>query len=1050
MVPALAKLDDLQHQAVHHSAGPLLIDGGPGTGKTETLGCRIAWLTTHSEHPQCVLCLTRGTSAARALSDRVDELVDTPHTEPWITTFGGLCERLLHEEALEAGLDPFFCPLTQSDRLVLLLEQADNLSLRHNQIHGNPAPLIAALLPRIDRLKGEMVSHADYRHHAEALVAQANGDAQRAAAAQELEFAKLYQEHDELIAAHGSLDAGDLVIKCFRLLHEKPHVRERVVGRFSHVLVDDYQETSFAQGMLLRLLCQEHGNITATGDPDQAIHRTGGSGHKNFRDFRREYQSVTQITLKRGFRLNGDILRAANAVAEPEGQTPWASAASSDGYVRFWRCESERAQAQAVASDIQTLITDYGVAPESVCILVGSVKSDSPVLCWALEERAIQFRLTGGDAYFKRQEVKDVLAWLRLLDNPDDSSAVVRVLSRPPIELHAVDIARLTQLSRRRKVDMLEAASLACEGPQLSPEGRERVQAFLRLHGGAAEAFDDLQPDAFVHRLIERIGLRRQQLFAAQPDTVHRLINIGKLVELANFYMRRESRKSARDFAHYLTAVAEAGLTEPPIESSDLPGACQIMTVAEAQGRQFDYVFCVGLSAYDLPQTDSEIPQNLIKESLPDSASTLSAHEANARRRLYVAMTRARRGLVLSFAESIDGQKQQPSLLFEQAREAVGISQEVFEQQLFGPSEGLHSVFGMMRDDLLEEVSTLGGRLGELRLDTYLDVSSSVARYLELIKVAGLIERLKAGQTLDDALQELNHLLAQGASQDQRESLLQSPLDDYLQEATQNQKPPTGGDRSYSEPSLEPFIPKRGDGLLLSASDIETYRLCPLKYKFSRVLRIPEEPTISQRFGLVVHQVLERFHATNETPSASLGHMMALFEAAWRRQGFSNRGAELELRAKARSALRAYWEADKKRSSEPLWFERSFSFALGHHLVRGRVDRVDRHPDGSFELIDYKTGVPKTQRDLQNDIQLSLYQMGARDCWGVRTSAQSYYYVLDNEKVFVEHSDQELQRVKQTVKEIAESIQNQRFEPKPSHELCSACDFRLICPAAEK
>jgi DNA helicase-2/ATP-dependent DNA helicase PcrA len=597
---------------------------------------------------------------------------------------------------------------------------------------------------------------------------------------------------------------------------------------------------------------------------------------------------------------------------------------------------------------------------------------------------------------------------------------------------------------------MLTAAELACEGPQLSQEGRDRTQAFLRLHGGAAEAFDDLQPDAFVHRLIERIGLRRQQLFAAAPDTVHRLINIGKLVELANFYMRRESRKSARDFARYLTAVAEAGLTESPIEASELPGACQIMSVAEAQGKQFDYVFCVGLSAKDLDAADGQIPTTLIKESLPDSANTAPAREANARRFLYVAMTRARKGLILSFAETVDGQKLQPAPFFEQAREALGISEEVFAQQLFGPSEGLHSVFGMMRDDLLEEVSTLGGRLGELRLDTYLDVSSSVARYLELIKVAGLIERLKAGQTLEEALQELNHLLAQGASQDQRESLLQSPLDDYLREATQSQKPPTGGDRSYSEPSLAPFIPKRGDGLMLSASDIETYRLCPLKYKFSRVLRIPEEPTISQRFGLVVHQVLERFHTTDETPSASLGHMMELFEAAWRRQGFSNRTAELELRAKARSALRAYWERDRQRTSEPLWFERSFSFVLGRHLVRGRIDRVDRHPDGSFELIDYKTGVPKTQRELQDDIQLSLYQMGARDAWGVQTSAQSYYYVLDNEKVFVEHSDTELERVKQAVKDIAESIQNQRFEPKPSHELCSVCDFRLICPAAEK
>jgi DNA helicase-2/ATP-dependent DNA helicase PcrA len=234
---------------------------------------------------------------------------------------------------------------------------------------------------------------------------------------------------------------------------------------------------------------------------------------------------------------------------------------------------------------------------------------------------------------------------------------------------------------------------------------------------------------------------------------------------------------------------------------------------------------------------------------------------------------------------------------------------------------------------------------------------------------------------------------------------------------------------------------------MLSASDIETYRLCPLKYKFARVFRIPQEPTINQRFGIAVHQVLERFHTQG---GGSLEDLMHLFEVAWRRSGFGHSADELQFREKAVAALTRYWQLDKERDGEPTWFERGFSFKLGPHLVRGRVDRVDKLPDGSWELIDYKTGRPKTEDDLRNDIQLTLYQMAAREAWGLPGSAQSYYYVLDNEKVPVEHTDEELDRVRTAVAEIADGIMSQDFEPTPRPDICAACDYRIICPAAEK
>ncbi len=228
-----------------------------------------------------------------------------------------------------------------------------------------------------------------------------------------------------------------------------------------------------------------------------------------------------------------------------------------------------------------------------------------------------------------------------------------------------------------------------------------------------------------------------------------------------------------------------------------------------------------------------------------------------------------------------------------------------------------------------------------MRLDTYLDVDQAVSRYLELIKVAALIERAKEGQTLDAALPAVNEILLQCATPEQREMLEQSALDGWLRDTERDPAERPASDQNGSEPSLDPFIPRRGRGLMLSASDIDTYRICPLKYKFARVFRIPQEPTIYQRFGIVVHQVLERFHRQG---GGSLASLMELFEASWRRSGFGDSDDEQQFRKRAVTALESYWQSDRDSDSEAVWFERSFAFKIGPHLLRGRVDRVDRHP----------------------------------------------------------------------------------------------------------
>ncbi len=519
-------------------------------------------------------------------------------------------------------------------------------------------------------------------------------------------------------------------------------------------------------------------------------------------------------------------------------------------------------------------------------------------------------------ADMERAEVRDVVAWTRLLSDPGDASAVVRALARPPIELRQVDLARVIQIARRRKLDMIAALGAALESPQVPPEARARIQRFLELHRAATSALDEARPD-----LLARAAL----------------------------------------------------------------GA----------------------------------------EREPRSASSTRSSS----------------------------------------------SQD-------GPDAALRDMQRIVREEVLADIARIGARLSELRLDTDLDIAHGVARYLELLKLSALAQR-PAEQSVSDALADVNARLLAAATAIEREILQTSPLDGTLLAADPTRS--TDNDRDgpavgrydeqaarvqalspRGEPSLVPFLPRKGGGLALSASDIETYRSCPLRYKFARVLRIPTEPTLGQRFGIVVHQVLERYHAAG---GETLTQLLDLFEACWRRGGFREGSSERELRGKARAALERYHTRLHGQDSEPVWFERQFSLRIGPHHLRGRVDRVDRlasSPEDAgvvesgregggerYELIDYKTSRPRTPEQLSDDVQLSLYALAARESWQVEAASRAYYYVLDDLVVRLPGETDE-ERVRATVMEAGEGIMAQRFEPTPSRAACSICDFRIVCPAAER
>src|SRR3954453_14128424 len=343
MPASLDGLDRAQLAAVTHRGGPLLILGGPGTGKTHVLAHRAAWLVEEGTAADSVLVLAPSAAAARDLRLRIEALVDTPYDELSIYGAQEFCERLLRDQALEAGLDPLFAPVSAADRLALLLERIDDLPLRRHEIRGNPAPLLAGFVERIDRLKEELVRAQDFRRWAEARAgASTESDDERTHAERELEFAHVYAAHDRLLAQGGALDVGDLTLHAFRLLHEKPHVRARLAARFPFVLADGYQDLSFAQGAMARLLTQERRELTVAGNDDEAVRRTRGRAAKNLRDFELEHPDLTTIVLPKSRRVAKALLDAAEAVIAPSAdRIEKKLSGAGAGEVRFWRCQSE-------------------------------------------------------------------------------------------------------------------------------------------------------------------------------------------------------------------------------------------------------------------------------------------------------------------------------------------------------------------------------------------------------------------------------------------------------------------------------------------------------------------------------------------------------------------------------------------------------------------------------------------------------------------------------------------------------------------------------------
>ncbi len=565
-------------------------------------------------------------------------------------------------------------------------------------------------------------------------------------------------------------------------------------------------------------------------------------------------------------------------------------------------------------------------------------------------------------AFLERAEVRDVLAWMRLLVDPHDAAAVVRALARPPIELRQVDLARVIQLARRRKLDLVSALAAATESPQVPPEARERIQRFVELHRNVATGLDTVRPDLFMARLIERLGMRRRRLLAPEDAA--------------------EQRAS-------LDAAARAGRRFRTAQAALEPAR---------------------------------------------SGCVISPRwRCGPKRRI------ARRAGSRSAARSCP-MGPPVARYWEDAEPALG---------------ELEATLQLMREEVLGSVARIGGRLGELRLDTDLDISHGVVRYLELLKLSALLQR-PAGQSMAEALADINARLLAATTPLQREIFQTSSLDETLL-----------ADRPEIGPPASRALARRRSP---RARSPRSGRSCRARGSVWRCRLPTSRPTAAARCGTSSRASCASppsrrctsasgssstrcSSAITPTAGETLAQLLELLEAGWRRSGFGASEQERRLRAKARDALTRYHARLHGQDSEPVWFERPFAFRLGPHHLRGRVDRVDRLTEGTgeeYELIDYKTSRPKSAAAAER--RHPAVAVRARRARGLAAGGLAAGLLLRARRPQGPRSAGRAgaESVKDTVLAVGEGILGQQFEPTPSRAACSICDYRIVCPAAEK
>ncbi|NMC51313.1 UvrD-helicase domain-containing protein, partial [Candidatus Kuenenbacteria bacterium] len=698
----LERLNSEQKEAVTHGGGPLLIVAGAGTGKTTVITERIAWLIEQGlAKPEEILALTFTDKAAGEMEERVDKALPYGYTDLWVMTFHAFAERILHAHALDIGVPDDFRLLTQTEQWMLVRENLEKFNLDYYRPLGNPTKFIHALVKHFARCKDEEIWPGDYLRYAEGL--RIDLDGMEAAGGKskinpkskfqiqkegvdESEIRRLeevsnaYHVYQQLLLDRNALDFGDLINYALKLLRTRQQILKKYQGQFKYILVDEFQDTNFAQYELVKLLAGENKNLTVVGDDDQSIYKFRGASVSNILQFKDDYPEAKEIFLNKNYRSRQNILDLAYNFIQlnnperlevklktqklklktKELTKKLSAQIQGEGEVEYYQADDESDEVEWVVNKIIELKNNNQEETWNDFVVLIRANNQAEAFCNGLTAAQIPFNFVASKGLYAKEVVRDILAYLKLLDNYHESMAMWRILNLPMIKIGVEDLMEINRFAGRKAQSIFETLKQIGVLNRIEEETRRKaakILSFLEKHTSLAK-----------EKSVKEVILKFMEDFGYSDYLLKNSDNkafsyVRSLIKKAEELEKRSVDKSLRPFLQMVEWEIEAG--EQGDLSKDLeegPEAVKIMTIHTAKGLEFENVFIVNLADKRFPSLERkepiEIPDELVKEIIPGG----DIHLQEERRLFYVAVTRAKKRLFLTTAENYGGKtKKKPS-----------------------------------------------------------------------------------------------------------------------------------------------------------------------------------------------------------------------------------------------------------------------------------------------------------------------------------------------------------------------------------------------------
>lgn len=995
-----------QRQAVQSQAQATLVVAGPGSGKTRVIIHRLIYLLQQGVNPENILALTFSRPAALEMKARVAEAIPEALSSLWVDTFHAFSAEILRQGGELIGVNPFFEIATNEDSLAILAGLLSDERFAHLNVD------LEAVLKFISRAKDEAVLADEYAAYVRTI---GNATAKPNQLSPQ-DLAYLYAAYQKELANQGLLDFGDLILKALELLKTNQKARQQW-QQFAHILVDEFQDTNYAQGELLKLLKSKNTAIFVVGDDDQSIYRFRGASLKNILDFQQTFNPTYKVNLRQNYRSGRCIVQASQGLIQNNTERlekQLEPAFNFPDAVTVVETDTPEAQADFVAKQILNLKEAHHLLYKDFALLFTSVRLEAGPFMETFQQENIPFTVSNFDNLAASPVIRELISWLKLIADPFSWSSLASIL----ITAYGLEAQEVAQLQHQRlyKETAIELVKKVNAGQK-----DKRLTDFLKTYKGLVKLSYQLSLDKFIAKLIKQFNLLNKSLLYSPEEFRQRQTELKYFLTLANRYCRYQPDSSLGDFLNYLKRVPQITVTEnEPAEEDKV----NLMTLHAAKGLEFKVVFIVNLTKNKMPGRRRpavyDLPDALLKEKFAQLDAT-EQHKNERRRLLYVGMTRAKEQLFLLYPQE-ENKPNQRSPFLDEILSLTAVNQIKYAAP--AKAEGFHLV-------------PLWPRLASV-YDADLIKESLVKNIAKLFNVYETYLYLSGQER-----QEVKELL-ETVSKDLFKAKWQLKLTELKQADLM---------------LLEKFFPQRAveaekqvtasKSVNLTVSDLSLYLKCPNQFKFKVVYKIPSLPNRATQFGVLIHRVLQKFHQHSLTEPTSLDLLLNLYDQALASLPALYYPPETEIND-YRQALKDYFVSFVNQEADCYLIERPFDLALNGHLISGRVDRVDKLKSGGFELIDYKTGNPKTKSDIKKEIQLAVYALGALKSWQLKPEKLTYYFIKSGEKVSLHIEEVDLKMTEALLEETLDNITAGRFSPSENFFHCKYCEYELICQLKQR